>query len=136
MRRLIPLLALLLSTFSGFLLAQHAVDPAHRYFRLIAIVPLTGTGTPGDPMRPLHVPNVGDALSRDGIVAWSAVLTDDGTKAIIHLAVANHHALDAILADPNVTAFEIGKSDPAAIVTAMRRFRQNFTLDSLKLVAQ
>jgi hypothetical protein len=136
MRRLISLFALVLSTFSGLLLGQHAVDPAHRYFRLIALVPLTGTGTRSDPIRPRYVPNVGDALSRDGIIAWSSQLTDDGHKAIIHIAAVNHRAFDAILADPNVTAFEIGKADPAAIVTALQQFRQNFTLDSLKVVAQ
>ena len=82
------------------------------------------------------MPNVGDAPSRDGVIAWGSQLTDDGKKAIIHIAAANHHAFDAILADPNVTAFEIGKADPAAIVTALQRFRQSFTLDSLKVVAQ
>ncbi len=136
MRRQIPLLALLLSTFYGPLLAQHAVDPAHRYFRLIALVPLTGSGMRGDPIRPQYVPKAGDAPSRDGIIAWASVLTDDGTKAIIHLAAANHHAFDAILADPNVMAFEPGKAEPASIATALQQYRQNFTLDSLKVVAQ
>ena len=136
MRQTVLLFALALSICSGFLPAQHAVDPAHRYFRVIALVPLTGTGTRSDPIRPQYVPNVGDGPSRDGIIAWASQLTDDGHKAIIHIAAANHHAFDAILADRNVTAFEIGKADPAAIVTALQQFRQNFTLDSLQVVAQ
>ena len=136
MRRIVLLFALALSTFSGLLPAQHAVDPAHRYFRLIALVPLTGSGTKSDPIRPQYVPNVGDAPSRDGIIAWSSQLTDDGKKAIIHLAAANQNAFDAILADPNVRAFELGKAEPAAIVTMLQQYRQNFTLNSLQVVAQ
>lgn len=136
-RSFIALLTLIW-TFAGVLHAQHAVDPGHRYFRLIALVHLTGAGKAGDPILPEYVPKKGDAPSRDGIIAWSSQLTDDGQMAIVHLVAANHHAFDTILADkrPEIKVFEIARDDPAAIETALQQFRKTFTLDSLRLVAQ
>ena len=123
---------------SGALFAQHAADPAQRYFRLICLVHLTGNGKKGDPALPEYVPKAGDAPSRDGIIAWSSQLTDDGKMAIVHLVAANHHAFDAILADkrPEIKVFEIGKDDPGSIESALKGAKKDFTLDSLKVVAQ
>ena len=51
MRRL--LIALLL--IAGIVQAQKAADPTQRYFRLICLVHLTGTGTANDPVMPEKV---------------------------------------------------------------------------------
>lgn len=111
MRRLVILITLLPSTFAGLLPAQHAVDPARLYYRVICLVYLTGTGQVGDAVLPEYVPKASAASSRDGIIAWSSQITDNGQMAIVHLVAVNHHAFDALLADtrPEIKVFEIGK---------------------------
>ena len=88
-------------------------------------------------MRPEYVPKSGDALTRDGIISWSMQKTDDGRMAIIHIAAVNRHAFDSIFGDkrPEIRVFEIGKDDPAVIEAEMRKYKADFTLDSLKVVA-
>lgn len=62
----LPICALL----AGSLFAQHATDPANRYFRLIAVVHLTGSGKAGDPFQPEYVPSAA-VPDRHAILAWS-----------------------------------------------------------------
>ncbi|HEX4136528.1 MAG TPA: hypothetical protein VHY84_18085 [Bryobacteraceae bacterium] len=52
-------LSVLLLSFTGMAVAQHAVDPAQRYYRLICLVHLTGSGKSDDPGR-----NMGDTRRR------------------------------------------------------------------------
>ena len=127
---------LVLSSFSA--LAQHAVDPAQRYHRLICLVHLTGSGKRGDEIRPEFVPKAADALARDGIVAWSMQPTDDGRMAIIHVVAVNPHAFDAVLTDkrPEMRVFEIGKDKPEAIEAEMRKYKKDFSLSAFQVVAQ
>jgi hypothetical protein len=116
---------------------SHAVDPANRYHRLICLVHLTGSGTKTDPTRPEYTPTSIDP-SRAGIIAWSFQLTDDGTMAIVHYVAVNRSAFAAILADTRaeIRVFEIGKAAPAAIEAEMQKYKANFTLKSLQVVAQ
>src|SRR5947209_3011010 len=113
MSRFPVLLAVLLSFSCGSLIAQHAVDPAQRYHRLICLVHLTGSGKNGDPIRPEFVPGPGNETSRAGIIAWSVQTADDGKMAIVHLVAIDAHAFDAILADkrPEIRVFEIWKDN-------------------------
>jgi hypothetical protein len=47
---------------TGMLFAQrHPVDPSERYYRLICLVHLAGSGTLADPFRPEYVPDAADA---------------------------------------------------------------------------
>jgi hypothetical protein len=139
MRRSLAVFGLLLTSFTINLFGQqHAVDPANRYYRVICLVHLTGSGKADDPIRPEYVPKASDAPSRDGIIAWSSQLTDDGKMAIVHLVAVNHYALDALLADkrPEIRVFEIGKHEPAAIALALKAVKANFSLESLRVVAR
>ena len=79
-----------------------------------------------------------DARSRDGIIAWSAERTDDGTMMIIHVVAVNRHAFDTILADtrPEVKVFEIGVDSRQAIEAIMQKYKAGFNLDSFRVVAQ
>jgi len=44
---------LLVLMLSGVVCAQHrSVDPKNLYHRIICVTPVTGTGTPTDPVRP------------------------------------------------------------------------------------
>src|SRR5260221_14572372 len=94
-------------------LGRQAASPEARYFRVIALVHLVGTGTLDDPIRPEYVPNdhgmkaPAPALSalaaakpgalRPGILGWSMLPTDDKKMAIVHLVAADRHAFDALL---------------------------------------
>jgi len=55
MRRFCALLALFTVNAASVLPAQKAVDPTQRYFRLICLVHLTGSGKGGDPIVPEYV---------------------------------------------------------------------------------
>jgi hypothetical protein len=118
-------------------MGQHAVDPSMRYFRVVALVHLTGAGTLADPIRPEYVPAQADA-TRQGIIAWSVLPTDDKKMAIVHLVAVNHHAFDQILADkrPEVKVFEVGKTPKAAIEAAFGLAKAGFDLSKFQVVAQ
>jgi hypothetical protein len=117
--------------------AQHAADPAARYYRVVALVHVVGTGKANDPIRPEYAPTAIDA-KREGILAWSFQLTDDKTMAIVHMVAVNHHAFDAILADkrPEIQVYEIGKTPRAAIELAMGAAKAGFDLSKFTVVAQ
>ncbi len=134
MRRSLATLLIALGLFPVLSFGQHAAaDPGHRYFRVIALVHLTGSGKKGDPILPEYVPAPGQAISRDGIVSWSAQLTDDGKMAIVHLVAVNHSAFNAVFADarPEVKVFEIGKVTQAAILAALAPVKASLSLNSL-----
>jgi hypothetical protein len=113
------------------------VDPAARYHRLICLVHLTGSGKHADPIRPEYVPSAAGA-TRNGILAWGFQLTDDKNMAIIHVAAANRHAFDAILADkrPEVRVFEVGKASRAIIEAEMKKHKKRFDLSKFEVRAQ
>jgi hypothetical protein len=47
--------------FCTVALAQRRVDPRNIYHRVIGVVPLVGSGTPGDPVRPKYAPTESEA---------------------------------------------------------------------------
>jgi hypothetical protein len=138
MRRVSLIFPLFIALWTVSLFAQHAVDPAQRYYRLICLIHFTGSGQSGDPARPEYVPGPSDAASRAGIIAWSALRTDDGTMVIVHMVAVNHHAFDAVLADTRteVKVFEIGKDSRQTIEAFMQMYRAGFSLDQLRVLAQ
>jgi hypothetical protein len=147
-------LSVLLLSLTGIAVAQHAVDPAQRYYRLICLVHLTGSGKSDDPVLPEYAPvSVGPtaaagapsahatagsaaaAAPLTGIVAWSSQVTDDGKMAIIHIVAMDRNAFAAIFADtrPEIKVFEIGKDKQADIEAFLQRYKKGFTLDSMRL---
>jgi hypothetical protein len=48
--------AVVVMCFAATLPAQHRVDPRYSYHRVIAVVPLVGSGTAQDPIRGKYVP--------------------------------------------------------------------------------
>ena len=71
MSRILALCGILLAFSSLSAFAQHAVDPAQRYHRLICLVHLTGSGKQRDEIRAEYVPAAMDATSRAGVIARS-----------------------------------------------------------------
>jgi hypothetical protein len=123
------------------LLAQHAApraaDSNARYYRLVCLVHLTGSGKHDDPIRPEYVPTTADA-TRQGILAWGVQITDDKRMAIIHIVASNRHAFDAILADkrPEIRVFEIGRDSRVAIEAEMQKYKAGFDLTKFEVRAQ
>ena len=138
MRRVSLISSILLALCCVSLFAQHAVDPTQRYYRLICLIHFAGSGQDGDPIRPEYVPGPNDAPSREGIIAWSVLPTDDGTMAIVHMVAVNHHAFDTVLADkrPEVRVFEIGIDSRQTIEAFLQTQRKGFSLDQLRVIAQ
>lgn len=136
MRLKVKLLLMSFGLCCSGLLAQHAVDPSERYFRLICLVHLTGSGKNGDSVRPEYVPN--EPPNRNGIIAWSFQPTDNGQMAIVQYVAVDHAAFNTILADkrPEIRIFEIGQTPPAVIEGALRQFKHDFSLAGFKVLAR
>jgi hypothetical protein len=111
---------------------------AQRYHRLICLVHLTGSGKKGDEIKAEYAPGVDAVTSRDGIIAWSMQVADDGKMAILHLVAVDRSAFAPMLADKRaeVRVFEIGVDKPEAIEKELKKFKKDFTLDAMKVVAR
>jgi hypothetical protein len=112
-------------------LCQRRVDPHNLYVRVWAVVPMVGTGTKADPKRPLYAPGPA-ALSamaqRQGIIAFSAQLSDDKKFALVEIVGRDRAALKGILDDKrtDVKVFEKGRVREQDIVTEFRKFKRDF----------
>ncbi len=166
MRGIIVAIVLFLGAGGAAFSQKKAADPTQRYFRLICLVHLTGSGKQGDPIVPEYVV-AGTATaqaaitaavgisktttaatpvtaaapplsSRPGILSWSMQKTDDGKMAIVHIVAADPSAFAAILADtrPEIRVFQIGKDSKATIEATMRQYKKGFSLDSFEVFAQ
>lgn len=129
----------LLLAASSFLFAQQRVDPRNMHERLLCVVPITGTGTPADPRRPMHAPPPpakGAVPSRDGIIAFTWQPSDDGRLALVEFVARDRAAFDAILKDsnPEVKVFEKGKAKRADIEKEFKRHKKDFDLDRFGVV--
>ena len=127
-RLLIGLLAL-----TAIVYAQHSVDPRNTYHRVIAVVPMIGSGTPADPFRPKYTPAPGSALPA-GIVGFTQVLTDDGKSAIVEFVARTRSALLPMLSDTTITAYEKGSQSDTAIQTALQSLKKGFSLVQFEVV--
>jgi hypothetical protein len=83
MKRLVAIVCVLCLSAAGFLFSQQrAADPSQRYFRLICLVHLTGSGKAGDPVVPEYVVQ-GTAAAQTGAAAPTT-----GTASVSGMAVA------------------------------------------------
>ena len=71
MHRVVIVFSLLLLNIGGILFAQKGADPSQRYFRVIALVHLKGSGGADDPVLPEYVA-AGVAAAQAGSAAASA----------------------------------------------------------------
>ena len=114
---------------------QPKVDPQHRYERLLAVVPMIGSGTQDDPKRPAFTPaptkpgeeRRGEA-ALEGIVAFTAEISDDGRFAIVEFVARDRSAFAPILEDkrPEVKAFEKGRAKREDMEREFRRYKADF----------
>jgi hypothetical protein len=124
---------LLLILFLTPVLAQQRVDPKNLYVRVICIQPMIGKGTSEDPRRPALVPKPGVKASIEGILGYSYQSSDDGKWALVEYVARNREALLPLLEETKFTvkSFEKGKYSRSAIEKELRRYKQDFDLDTL-----
>src|SRR5580704_5171967 len=92
-----------LSVFAVTLAAQRNVPPGNMYHRVWAVLPLVGSGAPGDPIRPMLVPppptpgqqapteatqsqaapDQQAAIQRPDLLGFQMQLSDDGKFALV-----------------------------------------------------
>ncbi len=113
--------------------AQRRVDPRNSYSRVIAVVPLTGGGTASDPKRPKYAPWP-VSQNMDGIIGFVFEPTDDGKSAVVEFVAQNRAAFSPLLADKTIQVFQKGAVSKAAIETAIKQVRKDFSLESFGMV--
>jgi len=108
--------------------AQQRVSPLNMYERVLAIVPVTGTGTVQDPVLPTYapVPSPTSAPSLTGILAYTHVLSDDGKFALVEFVARDRSAFSAILADTTIQVWLKGRDSRAAAIAAFQKHKANF----------
>jgi hypothetical protein len=114
-------------------LAQHRVDPKNRGERIIAVVPMIGSGRLNDPKRPLFAPLPSEMRKPGGIQEFSYELTDDGKHAIVELVANDREALATLLRDTRIVkAFEKGKHRRDEIERELRPFKSRFNFGPIQ----
>lgn len=116
--------------------AQQTVDRRNMYERVWAVVPMIGSGTADDPLRPDYIPAPpppGTPPSTDGIIGFTMVLSDDGKHALVQFVAKDRKAFKGLLADTrvDVKVFEKGKAKRQDIETAFQTFKKDFNLDQM-----
>ena len=129
-------LAAVLVCLCASLLAQDRVDRRNLHERVWAVVPMIGTGTADDPLRPAYIPAPlppGTPPSTDGIIGFAMQLTDDRKHAIVQFVARDRAAFKDLFADksPDVRVFEKGKAKKEDIEKEFRKFKKDFDLDQM-----
>lgn len=113
--------------------ARKRVDLSNTYHRVLAIVPLVGSGTHADPMRPMFAPTPSASLpDRTGIIAWQHQVSDDGTLAIVEFVAPSRAAFAPLFAstDPRVQVFEVGQHAQAEVQAAFQQVKTSFSFST------
>src|SRR5262249_17522756 len=107
------------------------VNPQQAHVRMIAIVPMIGSGTEDDPRRPDFVspPQRGSKFFKpdpNGILGFNFVMSDDKQHAIVEFVARNRSAFNQLLADkrPDVKVFEKGKAKRSDIEAELKKVKK------------
>lgn len=96
----------------------------------MAVVPMVGSGTLADPIRPLYAPTPGQlqasAKTRAGIIGFTHVLSDDHHFALVEFVARDRSAFQAILADKSVRSFLKGRDKRADIEAEFKKYKRDF----------
>ena len=124
---------IVLLAFASAVNAQRRVDPRNTYHRVVCVVPLEGSGTAADPTRPKYAPW---PVSQDptGIIGFYFEPTDDGKSAVVEFVAQNRAALQIILNDRTIQAFEKGIASQSTIDAAIQPVRKDFSLETFGMV--
>ena len=128
----IPPAILLLTLFSAPLVqAQPPGDTRTIYERCMAVVPLVGSGTSAaDPKRPMYAPTPAEigtaATTRQGILAYTFAISDDGNFALVEYVARDRSAFQQILADTSIKSFLKGRDKFEDVQTEFLKHKKNF----------
>lgn len=118
---------------------QSRVDPTNSYHRVLAIVPMTGSGTHDDPKRPMFVPAPANAVAgdRSGIIAWQHQMSDDGTLAIVEIVATTRDAFAPLFSanDSRVKVFEVGVTPQADMESSLQAVKASFSFANFRPLA-
>jgi hypothetical protein len=142
-RACLPLIVLFFLTTA---LAQQKVDPHFTHHRVYCVVPLVGTGTSDDPVRPDHVPlppapgtaTTGPAKQASGIIASYSEVSDDGKWALAEVVALDRASLQPFLSDarPGVWAGEKGVVTRAQVQSVFQQYKKKINLDTFGVAVQ
>jgi len=113
--------------------AQRRVDPRNSYYRVIAVVPIIGSGTPTDPKRPEYAPWPA-SQGPNGIIGFYCEPTDDGKSVVVEFVAQSRMGFQALLGDKSITLFEKGRATSANINAVIQRVRRDFDIDKFGMV--
>jgi len=121
-------IAVCLSAMATTIYGQPRVDYRNLYERVLAIVPVVGTGTFADPKRPMYAPTPQqmNPVSRTGIIAYTHVLSDNGRFALVEFVARDRSAFQSILADTTIQVFLKGRDQREDAVAAFQKLKKNF----------
>lgn len=110
---------------------QPRVDARNSYERVLAVVPLIGSGTHDDPIRPMFAPapNAIDTVGRTGIIAYTYVLSDDGKFALTEFVLRDRRQFQPLLSaasTANIKTFIKGVNTRADIEAAFKQYKKDF----------
>jgi len=119
----------------------HRVDTGQMYHRVYARVPIVGTGTKGDPKRPMFAPvtpqtpplgTAAAAAVHTGILGYTMLISDNGQWALCEFVGATPKDLQVITsaASASVVVFERGTSSIAEIEADFQQYLKGFTFAS------
>lgn len=110
--------------------AQPRVDARQMYERVMAVVPLTGSGTFADPKRPMYAPTPAEmqqaTITRKGILGFTFVMSDDGQFALVEFVARDRSAFQQILADSSIKAFLRGRDRREDMEAEFLKHKKNF----------
>ncbi|WP_180539224.1 hypothetical protein [Nevskia soli] len=123
---------LLIALTSSTLLhaGQRYVDPTNTYHRVYAIVPVVSaaTETSVSVSRPKHAPLPAQIGATTRILGFSSQISDNGNYALIEIVAIDRAALQNVLSDNSIQVWEKGVSNLAAMESAFRLLKKNFSL--------
>ncbi|MFN7921462.1 MAG: hypothetical protein U0Q16_15275 [Bryobacteraceae bacterium] len=110
--------------------AQPPVSPENLHERVIAVVPMIGTGKPDDPRRPLFAPTA--SAPSPGILGFSCQPADDANIAICEFIARDRKSLDPLLKAnrADVKTFIRGVHAKQDIDLQLKAFKRNFDIDA------
>jgi hypothetical protein len=112
------------------------VDPGNTHPRVLAVVPLIGTGKIGDPIRPAYIPAPpapGTKPDPNGIIGYTSQMCDDHKHALVEFVARDRSVFKQMMADtrPDVKVFEKGKAKRADIEAEFKKWKKDFDLDNV-----
>ncbi len=112
----------------GSVQGQPRVDSRNSYERILVVLPLIGSGTADDPIRPMFTPAPRsiDPSSRTGILGYAFVLSDDGKHALTEIVMRDRTGFQPILAAPGLKVFIKGVHARADIEAEFKKYKKDF----------